>query len=167
MSNTHWVYNYWAGPKTKSSIDFKRIKNQRCSLSADFALNWCSRGFSNLFPSQANSEQNVEQHAVQPYEIQLTIILYVVSIHMQCSQSKRCWMKRIWTEIFAYMEKKNTQRRISIYWVWIGVLCALQTFATFISHRILPFSEIPLHTHTQRHQSLVVVVFVFFCKFYT
>lgn len=43
--------------------------------------------------------------------------------------------------ICVYRRKKNTQRRISIYWVGIGVLCVLQTFATFISHRILPFSK--------------------------
>lgn len=30
---------------------------------------------------------------------------------MQCSQSKRCWMKRIWTEIFAYIEKKKYPKK--------------------------------------------------------
>lgn len=86
---------------------------------------------------------------------------------MQCSQSKRCWMKRIWTEIFAYIAKKKIPKEEFQYIESeIGVLCALQTFATFISHRILPFSK----SHCTRIHSgiilwwLLLLLYIFFVQ---
>lgn len=68
--------------------------------------------------------------------------------------------------ICVYSKKKIPKEEFQYIESEIGVLCALQTFATFISHRILPFSK----SHCTRIHSgiilwwLLLLLYIFFVQ---